>query len=889
MKVPKYTIGVVIAVYNVEKYLNIAIDSIINQKFTKGTYQIILVDDGSTDHSGHICDQYASSYSNIISIHKENGGVASARNEGLNYIDAELIYFMDSDDYIDDNVFEEVYKFYEKHNQEIDVITIPIKLCGRQTGDHWQNFKFNRGSRVINLLEEYEVSVSNTNSSFFSSNVKNLIKFDNRLADAEDMKVLMDILLEKMKLGVVSSCNYHYRKHDGSLLDTAAKKKEWYINHIPCFVEETIKKYVERFGYLPMFIQYEIFSNLQWRFRNNNEQNELIHGDEFIEYKLRLLSILKYFDDEVIIKQKMIDSRTKCFILTKKYGRNPLTINEEWDIKLVFNNNIIGSISKSKLYLEFIDIHNSYVTLDCMVKLYGLDSDCPLSFYLDANNKRIYSYDLTISDSDNILEENSAQRYRFKFNIDLNEKVISIQKIGILYGNKKVDFKIISSGKFFPVFDKYPNAYYIKNNWKVTIDNKKIIIMKVNNLEKIASELKYDYSLIRNKDQNLIKYVLLRNLYHVLSHLTKHKRLLLLDRVDKADDNAEALYRYIINNDKEHIVKFAISSDCPDYRRLKSTTKLLNIFSLRYSVYYITCSMVITSNNDYYINKPFDNHVFDDILYKIKHVFLQHGVTKDDISNWLGKYSSNLDAIVTVTNLETESFHNPSYYLTTDQIWQTGFPRHDLLYSKCEKIILIMPTWRKYLNKSNDEGKWSGITNFEHSDYYNFYNNLLNDERLLNTLKETDYRLLFIPHPNMQKYDGLFTKNKFLSIEYSNNVIYRDIFAKSALLVTDYSSVAFDFALLKKPIVYSQFDKELLWLGDHIGKQSYFDYEKNGFGEVAYNINDTVDLIIKYINNSCRLTKEYEKRIDSTFKYMDKSNSERVYKKIIELEKKEGR
>lgn len=99
-------ISVIIPVYNVEKYLKRCLDSIVNQTYKN--LEIILVDDGSTDKSGNICDEYAAKDKRIIVIHKENGGVSSARNKGLDICIGDYISFIDSDDWIEEDFFEYV-------------------------------------------------------------------------------------------------------------------------------------------------------------------------------------------------------------------------------------------------------------------------------------------------------------------------------------------------------------------------------------------------------------------------------------------------------------------------------------------------------------------------------------------------------------------------------------------------------------------------------------------------------------------------------------------------------------------------------------------------------------------------------------------------------------
>ena len=110
----KYKVSVVTAVYNVEDYLSEMIDSIIAQNIGFENVQLILVDDGSQDSSGEICDQYAAQYpENIVVVHKENGGVSSARNEGLKYVEGAYVNFTDADDILENNALKSISHFVQ--------------------------------------------------------------------------------------------------------------------------------------------------------------------------------------------------------------------------------------------------------------------------------------------------------------------------------------------------------------------------------------------------------------------------------------------------------------------------------------------------------------------------------------------------------------------------------------------------------------------------------------------------------------------------------------------------------------------------------------------------------------------------------------------------------
>lgn len=114
----KLILSIVIPVYNVEQYLSRCLDSVLSQ--LKGDMEVIVVDDGSKDNSGKICDQYKLKYGSAINvIHQKNGGLSAARNTGIEYARGEYVYFLDSDDYISDKFIETVYIHLTKRKYDI--------------------------------------------------------------------------------------------------------------------------------------------------------------------------------------------------------------------------------------------------------------------------------------------------------------------------------------------------------------------------------------------------------------------------------------------------------------------------------------------------------------------------------------------------------------------------------------------------------------------------------------------------------------------------------------------------------------------------------------------------------------------------------------------------
>ena len=169
------------------------------------------------------------------------------------------------------------------------------------------------------------------------------------------------------------------------------------------------------------------------------------------------------------------------------------------------------------------------------------------------------------------------------------------------------------------------------------------------------------------------------------------------------------------------------------------------------------------------------------------------------------------------------------------------------------------------------------------TDYFKFYNGLINNPVLLDSMRKHGYKGVFCLHPIHQKQYVDFEGNDVFTVN-EGFVNYKEIFSKGALLVTDYSSVAFDFSYLRKPIIYSQFDKEEFFEGQ-IYEEGYFSYENDGMGAVCTDLEGTIKEMISIIENDCKLSEKYVERANNFFAFNDKCNCERIYNEILALDK----
>ena len=193
-----------------------------------------------------------------------------------------------------------------------------------------------------------------------------------------------------------------------------------------------------------------------------------------------------------------------------------------------------------------------------------------------------------------------------------------------------------------------------------------------------------------------------------------------------------------------------------------------------------------------------------------------------------------------------------------------------------------MPSWRRnLLNFSADPEIFTGVQNFKQSQYYQIIQSFLSSQRLQDVLSRNGYELLFKLHPGMSIYSEEFEiRNNSIKASYPDENI-QTIFRDTQLLVTDYSSVAFNFAYMKKPVIYYQFDENDYWQATR--KKSYFDFRRDGFGEV---INQEMELIEKinfHLENGCIMDEQYMTRVERTFAFRDAKNCKRIFETMMKL------
>ncbi len=838
----KYSI--VTAVYGVEAYLNDFLYSITQQTigFTDNI-ELILVDDGSLDNSVEIIKRWQKEYPfNIKYIYKENGGQASARNMGMEHVTTDWVTFIDPDDFISENYIEVVNNYLIGKQKETILISCNFifyfENSGKFSDTHPLRYRFNKTITQLelnNLSKNVQLSAS---TAFFkveilrSKNIKMNPDIRPNFEDAEFVGRYL-ILANIGNVVFLKDAKYFYRKREQktSSLDTSWSKKEQYSEKLKYGLLALLEFSEKNCPKIPEYIEHAVLYDLIWSFLY------------------------------------LINHQEKASFLTKKEKSNFLDlihrILSKISIEAILNFNLAGCWHFHKVgFLSFKNLspEHNYVYLE------NYDEQEEILKIFLFSRKRKTSEVFTINNKSITPLITKIQSFDFMDQVFVFKKIIylSIKKSGfsdVLQVKTKTHQSLLSiEGK------RYLKGITIKD------------IIKV-----FKKEL-YDKNFPAHIKQ-------LRGLSQISPLNNYYKNAwVFMDRDIQADDNAEHLYRYIKNNHPEKNIFFVIRKTSHDWFRLqKEGFRLVAFDSQEHKTILLNANYLFSSHADHYVVDLIENKYFIDLL-NYRFIFLQHGITKDDISNWLN--TKSIDLLITATKAEYNSIVKTSRYKFTEkETLLSGFPRHDhLLYLekkiKTEKTLLIMPTWRKGLagdiiGKGNQRLK---SEKFYQSDYALAWKALLHSQILKNITEEYGYKVVFFPHVNMALYLDHFEVPDYISIEnHTENCSMQTLFASTAMMLTDYSSVAFEMAYLKKPIIYYQFDYDFVFGGGHLTSKGYFSYEKNGFGPVCYDEKSVLNHLEKTLKNHCQSEPGYLKRIKETFEFTDGKCCQRVYDAVCKL------
>lgn len=386
---------------------------------------------------------------------------------------------------------------------------------------------------------------------------------------------------------------------------------------------------------------------------------------------------------------------------------------------------------------------------------------------------------------------------------------------------------------------------------------------------------------------DIIKLSIAKFISPILKLIFKNKREIWLigERKSEAKDNGYHLFKYIRVNHPKDKVYYVIDKNSKDLDKILSLDNIIYYDSLKHYIYYIMSSKLICAHLSSCVpDSPVCWKFHGNEMKNKRMIFIQHGITKEIIPSLIYE---NTKADLFVCGAKPEyDFIREKFGYPEENVKYLGFSRFDNLHDINEiNQILVMPTWRQWIPSMtwSKENKEECRNIFMKSEYYKRFNGLLNNQKLIELLNKNNMRLIFYPHYEMQSYIDLFeTESDKIIIANKEDYDVQVLLKESKILITDYSSVAFDFAYMRKPLIYYQFDYEK-YNSLHYTK-GYFDYKTNGFGPVVNDEDEVLLQVEKYIK--CNFKSNYLTYIDDFFEIYDKENSNRIYNEINNIKKR---
>lgn len=253
-------VSVIVPIYRIDRYIGICIESLMNQTYRN--IEIILVNDGSPDRAPEICDLYAKKDDRIKVIHKENGGLVSARKAGLEAAKGNYVGYVDGDDWVDPGFYEFLVRTITEYDSDIvvagmsrDLFSISSKMTSKIPAGNYEGKRLNKLKQNMLTFERFSrvgITTYVWNKLFKREMLLNYqMSVDNGISIGEDAAVTYPYIMSCSKVSVIDNCDYHYRQREDSMLKkaTAYQKEVVGLKKLYAHLITAAESYDERFNY----------------------------------------------------------------------------------------------------------------------------------------------------------------------------------------------------------------------------------------------------------------------------------------------------------------------------------------------------------------------------------------------------------------------------------------------------------------------------------------------------------------------------------------------------------------------------------------------------------------------------------------------------------------
>lgn len=949
MVTPRFSI--ITAMYQAEQFLPDYIDALHAQSFDMSQVEVLIIDDSSTDASVRMVQERL----NLPNVSIElipHQGQAQARNFGLARARGEWVTFFDADDSLSPNYFEAVDAAITAAERTAPAgELIPDVFVARMlnmTADGTvrkarpaSEWRFGSEDAVLNLNVNPDFTQSEISQCFIrrSSLVEHNISFSVALTTAfEGPHFLARVLMASTAptIGLIQSAVYYSRLHSGSVSSRAWRQEQRYVSVLQHGHIDLCTRATELLGEIPLWLAGLIMKDLCFLLEENRSFQSAtdwlsLHQEaecaRLIRQVMELLAaspleslyvepqLLEPFQALLSLppRNTFLQPRTATLVhdqpapglTTIRYQYQGSAQGEELLLPAQQTANAPGQAATNKASQAAANVHGQTTSQEPVLAagreaMPGAMAVTPLySGTEDVSFFRNFGYKVRTL----IVGTNRDMR------ILLNGQEVAVELQGSGRGPKLGMKRYLKTGqssannpaKDHPKNSGNSSAHFVSHPPRARYAYLLSQPSRAEKLRKPLSQLKWSLKRFSNSDP--VREIRMRGGL-LRQHAKAHPREAVLpvkgawvcyDSFDRADDNAEHFYRYLATHHPEIPSFYALDRSSPDWDRLAAEGfRLLDARGTRFQLISLHAECLISSHIDARMLYPTPA-----LRYARKrpfYVFLQHGVSKNDISMWLR--TKPFDLIVTTAPAEHEYFigSESAYGYTDFQVALTGQPRWDRLSELAQLAarneanagknrVVFMPTWRANLARElaliDDPAQRARA--FAESEYLRPWLEAVHSPELATLAQRHGVLTLLVIHPALSRLVDLelaFPGDSTVAALEGVNV--QELLTRTHTLVTDFSSIAFDAAFIDREVIYFHPDGNRIFQGGHNYRAGFFNEAAHGFGPVTTTPGELLIALESSLSGQSPIAATFAARREEFFGTRDQLNSARTFDAIVE-------
>ncbi len=825
---------------------------------------------------------------------------AACYNDAQQYAEGELVTAIHSGDTFSEGSIKAIIKEADRYSSETIFMLCKVMPDGRE-GAFSSSQKLDR-PLVVHLDKDFAHYPFYFGGTFVRSDHYKKHPFREETGLEFEQEYFLRLCMEKKKVVFCPNDKYYSeqaREGDFTFFRNIYEKA-WYEESFDKFWIPFLCSIKEKKGSIPYFVQYHVMFTIYNRLSSNwNNRNKHVITEGKEEAVLEAIGrTLQYIDDLVIFNGHRVKESNTIDSIKWIYGILKKGPEFCFDRYFVFGVPYYGAeqiafnkITNLKTNILFMNYEDGILHIDGTVHplLFSMAEDV---YFVFGGKKYSLAYNGRYA-LNKVFGVSLYKGHSFHVQLPMDQLRDGLLFCTARIKGEEVRITFSYESHFSRMSGAYRNSYWCFGNNPMYLsvkENGGIRIKVSSKKEKRKQERKLSKEMLLSFNKRAWIFLGVRKAYFMLRPIMKRKPIwMYLDKIYKGGDSSEYLYRYAVARKDGNKHYYLVDKHATDYKRLKKDGyKPLVRGSIKHRLVFLMADMMVISNSTVFAfnnyGLPNSSNVRDLVDFHV--CCVQHGMSVQKIAVAQNRLRDNTRLYFCASPYEIENLSKPIYdYIGYDALKLTGVPRYDGLVNDDKKQIMISPTWRMQaaVPVRTSEGEQRDYNPlFKESTYYKVFNALINDSRLIEAAKKYGYRIKYVLHPIVSAQVDDFDKNDYVDvIPAVGDMSYERMFCESSLMVTDFSGIQFDFAYMRKPLVYLHHKD----IPQHYEEGTFF-YDTMAFGEIVHDNDELIDLLCEYMANGCKMKEEYVRRADDFFYYRDRNNCKRIYDIMVEYQDK---